>query len=168
MHPGLRRRQLGLRFVEPVPVWPHVQLHSVGQLQLQLKPLVFALTLACACSDAKPRPPVVEERDAATEGGAPIIDAGADAACSLSHSFGSSSCNACVAQTCCVPLAACYADSSCKQLVDCLIACLETPDAGGCASVCQAQTPDEKNLWSDLERCIYFASPCNTECAVTH
>ena len=140
----------------------------MGHLQLQLKPLVVALTLVCACSDAKPRPQVVEEdRDAATEGGAPIIDAGAEAACSLSHSFGSSSCNACVAQSCCVPLAACYADSACTKLVDCLIACLQTPDAGGCASTCQAQFPDEKKLWSDLERCIYFASPCNTECGVT-
>jgi hypothetical protein len=168
LRPRLQRRELLVRRLEPLHVRTDVHVHAVGHLQLSVRSALVALALVAACSDAKPRPTVVEEPDAATEdSNAPVVDAGADAACTLSHAFGSSSCNACVAQTCCVQVEACYADSACKKLVDCLIACLDTPDAGGCAQTCEEATPDEKELWSKLQSCIYFNPPCEEHCAVT-
>ena len=135
-----------------------------------MRSALVALALVAACSDAKPRPVVEAPADAGADAGdsaAPVVDAGPDAACTLLHSFGSSACNACVGETCCAPLTACYANTACKKLVDCVLACLDTPDAGGCAQACEAETADENGLWGKLQSCIYFNPPCEEHCAVT-
>lgn len=142
-------------------------------LQLTRAPLLTTisavLVLGAACSDAKPRPTVVEpSADAAAEASSgALVDAGADAACGLPGSFGSSSCNACVAQTCCGLLATCLADKDCKARVDCELGCLDEPDAGGCAAACEAAIPDDRNLHYDLWGCVYFKTPCDFHCSTT-
>jgi hypothetical protein len=153
--------------VEPVHVWTDVHVRLLRLLPLLLTATTLATALAC--SDAKPRPQVVEQdaSDAADAGPVSIIDAGPDASCALPVSFGSSSCNACVAETCCNVLGACEADEQCKARTACWVACFGEPDAGGCTSVCEAKHPDDKSLWYDLWGCVYFNPPCETHCAVT-
>jgi hypothetical protein len=136
-------------------------------LHLLLTPSVITIALASACSDAKPRPQVVENDDAGDAAPSTIVDAGADAACTLPVSFGSSSCNACVGSTCCAQIATCEADEPCKARTACWVACYAEPDAGGCTSICEAKYPDDQGLWTKLWDCVYFKDPCGAECAVT-
>jgi hypothetical protein len=129
-----------------------------------------ALSFACTTTTTPPEVPAAEAIDAATEaapvdaGTPPLVDAGT---CELPGSFGSSKCNACVASNCCAPLATCAADPDCRKLRDCILSCLDVPDASGCGDDCRSRHADDAGRWYDVETCWGFSKPCAFECATT-
>jgi hypothetical protein len=139
--------------------------------------LVLALALltplagvACSESDSPAKALDVDAgSDAASAPAADAADAAQDAAtaCTLPGRFGSAKCDTCVTAQCCDRLGACAGDPSCATLSSCILACIDVPDAGGCASGCRARTADDAGLWSALEKCAYFSEPCAFECSVT-
>lgn len=144
-----------------------------GLLALPLVIAAASLPAACdessvatsspAIADAGADSASAEEASAQPGDAAPGLEGGS---CELGGSFGSKICDRCMAEKCCSAAAACHADSECKLLKDCLYACLDSPDAGGCYAACMALHPDGAEKWTTVEACQFGSSAdqCYEDC----
>lgn len=132
---------------------------------IAVAPLAVVAAVACGDSSTTPAVTLADGGDAradTTDDAAPVVDGG----CALPASFGSAKCNECVGTKCCDVLATCSDDSSCKPLMACTLACIDRPDASGCAGECASTYSDDGGKWDAVVRCAYEPQTCRFHCAV--
>ncbi|HVH45028.1 MAG TPA: hypothetical protein VM925_21895 [Labilithrix sp.] len=144
--------------------------------RLAVVALAFGATAAFACGDSSAT--ALDSGAVGSEAGSPdaertdassaAFDAGAT--CELPSSFGSKKCNECVAESCCASVSDCTSDPLCKPLVECILGCIDEPDAGGCVDECKVQHPDPNAhaKWDTIETCSYFSDPCAFHCSTQY
>jgi hypothetical protein len=97
--------------------------------------------------------------DAGSDAG---LDAGFDAgtACSAAPISGTTSCDECQAQHCCVTLSTCSANADCAPLWSCLLTCTTAT----CRNTCYQQYPNA--VWAFSGLAICSRNTCATECSL--
>ena len=129
-------------------------------------PLAAAALVACGSTSSPPESAADAggglESGALESGATDAGDASDGASCTLPGVLGSEACQQCMSTRCCGQLAACESDAVCKPLLRCTIECLPKPDAGGCRTACEANSPGSNGPFRALELCS--AASSSTTC----
>lgn len=99
--------------------------------------------------------------EVADAGGGGSADAGTSPDCS--GLFNSTACGICGEASCCLELAACHADDSCREIPPCIVACVNQGAAQSyCDSYCESYFSLGASLFSQYETCM--DDSCYSEC----
>ena len=95
------------------------------------------------------------------DAGDPGLDGGGSCTLDPNAQTSSPACDTCLEQTCCEDVNACFTDSDCLALLDCILACPAGDAGASCQNTCGGQHPNSINKIQLVDSCL---QNCGSAC----